>query len=127
MDAVIDKIEPAERSKKSARMFTYGNLIAISFPPFFVLWFGASILVYAIYRHHPNKRVGYYTQRAAYYYYAMAGALVPLLLFAPSDFLRGMWLWLWAIYAVVMIILSFFLLRKINNEAWEDVHYKGKA
>ena len=127
MDAVVDKIEPADRSKKSARMFTYGNLIAVSFPPFFVLWFGASILVYAIFRHHPNKRVGYYTQQAAYYYYAMAGALVPLLLFAPTGFLKNQWLWLWAIYAVVMIILSVFLLRKINNEAWEDVHYKGKA
>lgn len=127
MDAVVDKIEPAEKSKKSARMFTYGNLIAITFPPFFVLWFGASILVYAIYRHHPNKRVGYYTQRAAYYYYAMAGAVVPLLLFAPTGFLKTNWLWLWAIYAVVMVILSVLLLRRINYEAWEDVHYKGKA
>ncbi|PWR00024.1 hypothetical protein [Leucothrix pacifica] len=126
MDVIVDKIEPADKSKKSARMFTFGNLIAVSFPPFFVLWFGASILVYAIYRHHPNKRVGYYTQIAAYYYYAMAGLLVPLLTFAPDGFLRNNWVLLWAIYAVVMVILSFFLLRKINNEVWEDVHYKGK-
>lgn len=127
MDALIDKIEPAERSKKSARMFTFGNLAAVSFPPFFVLWFGASILVYAIYRHHPNKRVGFYTQRAAYYYYALAGSLVPILTFAPNGFIKMYWPWLWAICALVMVVLSVLLLRKINSETWEDTEYKGKA
>lgn len=127
MDALIDKVEPAEQSKKAARMFTFGNIAAVSFPPFFVLWFGASILVYAIYRHHPNKRVGYYTQRAAYFYYALAGSLVPILTFAPNGFIRAYWPWLWGICALVMVVLSVLLLRQINSETWQDIEYKGKA
>lgn len=119
------QIEPAERSKKSAKMFSYGNLVAVSFPPLFVLWFGASILIYAIYRHHPNKRVGFYTQRAAYYYYAIAGSMVPLFTFAPNGFIRSNWAWIWGLCALVMVILTALLLKKINNEAWEDVEFKG--
>jgi len=127
MDALVSKIEPAEQSKKSARMFSYGNLAAVSFPPLFVLWFGLSILVYAIYRHHPNARVGFYTQRAAYYYYAIAGSLVPILTFAPNGFIKANWVLLWGACALVMIVLSVLLLRQINSETWEDVEYKGKA
>lgn len=127
MDALVNKIEPAERSRKSARMFTYGNLAAVTFPPLFVLWFGASILVYAIYRHHPNKRVGYYTQKAAYYYYGLAGSLVPLFTFAPNGFIKTYWPWIWGICAVIMLVLSVSLLRKINSENWQDIEYKGKA
>lgn len=108
-------------------MFSFGNLAAVSFPPFFVLWFGASILIYAIYRHHPNKRVGFYTQRAAYYYYGLAGLLVPILTFAPNGFIKMYWPWLWVICALVMVVLSVLLLRKINSETWEDTEYKGKA
>jgi len=124
-DQVTIKVEPAERSKKSARIFTYGNLLAVSFPPLFVLWFGASILVYAIYRHHPNLRVGYYTQKAAYCYYALAGCLVPSLAFAPEGFIRNYWLLLWGICAVIMLTLSTVILRQINRETWQDIEYKG--
>jgi hypothetical protein len=126
MDTDLVKIESAESSKKSARAFSYGNIIASLFPPLFVLWFGASIIVYAILRHHPNPRVGFYTQRAAYYYYAIAGSLVPVLTFAPSGFLKNYWLYLWAICGVVLITLSIRLIRQINRESWEDIEYKGK-
>ena len=34
------------------------------------------MFVYAMYRHHPNPRVGYYTQMGAYYYYGLAGIAI---------------------------------------------------
>ncbi len=123
----MKKIEPAASSKKSARIFTFGNLASIAFPPLFVLWFGASILVYAIYRHHPNKRVGYYTQRAAYYYYGLSGSMVPIFTFTPNGFIQAYWPWIWGICALVMVVPSVFLLRQINNEVWEDVEYNTKG
>ena len=90
MEQLMTKVQLAKDSKKTARFFTYGNLLAITFPALFVLWFGASILVYAICRHHPNPRVGFYTQRAAYCYYAVAGALVPCLAFSPEGFIKDL-------------------------------------
>lgn len=127
MDQLVTKIEPAEGSKKAARMFTYGNLVAVSFPALFVLWFGASILVYAIYRHHPNPRVGFYTQRAAYCYYAVAGCLVPCLAFSPEGFIKNYWLLIWAVCATIILTLSVVILRQISRETWQDIEYKGKA
>lgn len=75
----------AASARMSARLFNLGNLIALlpglivmpiilfsepsrtamiylpilmMVPP--ILWFGVSIMVYIIARHHPNPRVGYY-------------------------------------------------------------------
>ena len=127
MDQLITKVESAQASKKAARIFTYGNLLAISFPAFFVLWFGASILVYAIYRHHPNPRVGFYTQRGAYCYYAVAGLLVPCLAFSPEGFIKDYWLLVWGVCAAIIITLSIVILRQISKEQWQDIEYKGKA
>jgi len=65
-------IVTALKAKKNARIFNYGNIVSVLIPfPFFIFWFGASMFVYALYRHHPNPRAGYYTQKAAYYYYAL--------------------------------------------------------
>jgi len=127
MDQLVTKIQLAEDSKKTARFFTYGNLLAITFPALFVLWFGASILVYAICRHHPNPRVGFYTQRAAYCYYAVAGLLVPCLAFSPEGFIKTYWLLVWAVCALIILTFSVVILRQISRELWQDIEYKGKA
>jgi len=127
MDQLTSKIESAESSQKAARIFTYGNLVSITFPALFVLWFGASILVYAICRHHPNPRVGFYTQRAAYCYYAVAGCLVPCLAFSPEGFIKNNWVSVWAICAMIILTLSVVILRQISREPWQDIEYKGKA
>jgi len=117
----------AEASKKNAKMFYYGNIIAALMPfPFFIFWFGASMFVYAMYRHHPNKRVGFHIQRAAYYYYALAGLMLPLTLFAPADFFFQYWWLLWVVLVVAMIPISMLEILKINKESWVDVEYDSQ-
>ncbi len=111
----------AASAKKTAKWFYYGNILAVLIPfPLFILWFGASMLVYAMMRHHPNPRVGYYTQIGAYHYYGVAGALVPVLTFAPGDFFANWWWALWIICAAILIPLSVRQLLRINREEWHD-------
>lgn len=112
----------AESSRKTARIFYFGNILSVLIPfPIFILWFGASMFVYAMFRHHPNPRVGYYTQIAAYHYYGLAGLLVPVLTFAPGDFFVNYWVHLWVVCAAVIIPLAVIQIMKINKEQWHDV------
>ncbi|HIP94949.1 MAG TPA: hypothetical protein EYH20_06390 [Leucothrix sp.] len=115
-------IVTALMAKKNARIFNYGNIVSVLIPfPFFIFWFGASMFVYALYRHHPNPRVGYYTQKAAYHYYALSGMLVPVLTFAPGDFFYNYWWLLWIFFALLLIPISIMEIIKINKEQWHDV------
>jgi len=112
----------AEVAMKSSKYFFYGNIAAILVPfPIFILWFGASIFVYAMFRHFPHPRVGYYTQIAAYHYYGLAGALVPVLTFAPGSFFIDYWWALWIVCAAILLPLSIFELVRINRENWQDI------
>lgn len=123
--AVEDKIITAESSRSTAKWFYYGNILSVLIPfPVFILWFGASMFVYAMLRHHPNGRVGYYTQMGAYHYYGLAGLLVPILTFAPGDFFLKYWPHLWALCAAILVPLSVMQLMKINREQWNDVEVK---
>lgn len=111
----------AESSRKTAKIFSYGNIVSVLVPfPVFILWFGASMFVYAMFRHHPNPRVGYYTQLAAYHYYGLAGALVPVLTFAPGDFFKNWWWVLWLFCIAVILPLSIRQIIQINRETWVD-------
>lgn len=115
----------AQESKKSARVFNYGNIASVLIPfPLFIFWFGASMFVYALYRHHPNPRVGFYTQKAAYHYYALAGLLVPVLTFAPGDFFKNYWWLLWGLCGLFLIPLSIREILKINKEEWHNTKIK---
>ncbi len=119
------KIVTAGQSRKTAKIFSYGNIAAVLIPfPLFIFWFGASMFVYAMHRHHPNSRVGYYTQMAAYYYYGLAGVLSIVMLFAPGDFFfkYGWMLWLGCI--LYLLPLSIREIIKINKEEWHDVTIK---
>ncbi len=116
------KIVTAAESKKSAKIFNYGNIASVLIPfPLFIFWFGASMFIYAMYRHHPNPRVGFYTQKAAYYYYALSGMLVPVLTFAPGDFFYKYWWLLWGISFFFLVPLSIREIIRINREEWHDV------
>lgn len=122
------KLVTAETSKKTARIFHYGNILAILIPfPLFIFWFGASMFVYAMCRHHPNARVGYYTQKGAYYFYALAGFLVVILTFAPKVLFEDIIyaLLLWALCAIVLIPLSIKEIMQINREDWKDIEHNG--
>ena len=111
----------AVSARKTAKIFYYGNILAVLIPfPVFILWFGAGILVYALLRHNPNPRVGYYTQIATDHYYGLAGGLVPVLTFAPGDFFVNWWWALWIICVVVLVPLSIRQILRINREEWHD-------
>ncbi len=126
MNQVKTQVVTAEVAKKSAKYFIYGNLAAIIVPfPIFILWFGASIFVYAMFRHFPHPKVGYYTQIAAYHYYGLAGLLVPVLTFAPGSFFMSYWWALWIVCAVILLPLSIRELIRINNDDWEDVEVES--
>ena len=115
----------AAESKKAAKYFIYGNIVAILIPfPLFILWFGASIFVYAMFRNFPNPKVGDYTQRAAYHYYGLAGLLVPLLTFAPGSFFIEYWWLLWGGCALVLLSLSIRELLNVNKDNWQDIEVK---
>lgn len=118
------KIVTAQQAKRSAKIFNYGNIVSVLIPfPFFIFWFGASMFVYALFRHYPNQRVGYYTQKAAHHYYALAGLLVPVLTFAPGDFFQNYWWVLWGLCALFLIPISIIEIIKINREEWQDTQF----
>ena len=85
------------------------------------------MFVYAMFRHHPNTRVGYYTQKGAYYFYSLVGFLVVILTFAPRVLFEDIRyaLLLWGLCALVLIPLSIKEIMQINREDWQNVEYKG--
>ena len=97
-----------------------GNLISMLMPPLPLLWFGGSMLIYAMHRHHPNPKVGEYTQRAAYRFYAVMGAIIPVGTFFPG---RGITSWLiaWGIGLAVIVPWSLWSIVRIRRENWPDI------
>lgn len=105
----------------SASLFNIGCIAALLLPiPLGLLWLGASIVVYAMNRHHPNPKVGNYTQRMAYVFYGVAGFFVAIAIFFSGTS------WLpyaigWAIGAAIVIPWALIELVRIRRESWEDL------
>lgn len=99
----------------------YGNIIAILIPfPLLIFWFGASMVVYAMNRHHPNPKVGHYIQQAAYRFYGITGFFIVVATFIPGD---G-WMWhllAWLVAALTLIPWSIVDLRRIAKDEWVDI------
>ena len=113
------KIISAQSAKRSATWFNYGNLLAILIPmPIMVFWFGASIALYTMLRHHPNPRVGHYTQWAAYRFYGLLGLVVVVATFYGTSITA--WLITWVVLAIVMIPWTIYDLVQIYKEEWHD-------
>ena len=135
------KIVTAKSARGAAKAFNYGNIVVIGIagaplvigagqtgPALIfatilavvplVLWFGASMLLYAFNRHHPNPRVGHYTQWAAYRFYALLGALIVVGTFFPPEILY--FAIYWAITATIVIPWSILDIIRINRETWHD-------
>lgn len=109
------------RSARFAAMqMDLGNLISMLLPPLPLLWFGGSILIYAMHRHHPNPRVGHYTQSAAYRFYAVICAIIPIGTFFPG---RGVtpWLIAWGVGLAVIVPWSLWSIARIRREDWPDI------
>ena len=114
------RIISAASARWAARWFNVGNLLAVLVPlPLGMLWFAASIVVYAINRHHPNPRVGYYTQQAAYRFYGLLGCVVVIATFFSSG--STTWLITWAVIAAVLIPWTIWDLIRITQESWQAV------
>lgn len=109
----------AVSARRAATLFNYGNLLAICIPlPLGILWVGVSMVVYAMNRHHPNPRVGYYTQWAAYRFYGLVGFVVAEATFYNEGHLA--WLITWAVIAAILIPWTLYDLVRIYRETWVD-------
>jgi hypothetical protein len=108
------------QARRAAGHMDMGNIVALVIPfPVGVFWFGLSMLIYAFHRHHPNPKVGHYTQWAAYRFYGVVGALVPVATFFPGSSLK-LWLAAWAVSAAIVIPSSVWALVKIRRDTWDD-------
>ncbi len=111
----------AASSQRSASLMNYGNIVSILLPvPLLIFWFGASMLVYAMNRHHPDERVGHYTQQAAYRFYGITGFFTAAATFIPG----GGWTYYliaWGLAAAVLIPWSIMDLLKIRREDWQEL------
>jgi len=112
-------VATARSARKAAALFNYGNIISLLLPfPLLIFWLGASMFVYAMNRHHPNPKVGHYTQQAAYRFYGITGFFVAVAMFLPVNFTY--YAIAWAVTAVILIPWSIIDLRRISREHWED-------
>ena len=141
------KIIPATNARMFARLFNIGNLvsvmpglivapiillvdqertsmifmfIAMIVPP--ILWFGLSIMIYIISRHHPNALVGHYTQQAAYRYYGMIGIVIPVGTFFGTDWKP--WILMGGIVGIILVPWTIWELIKTQKENWQDTEIK---
>ena len=113
------KIVTAASARRAAKWFNYGTLVAIAIPlPLAIFWTGMSMLIYALNKHHPNPKVGYYTQSAAYRFYGVAGFSVAVAIFFPPKII--FYLVIWAIAAAILVPWTLYDLHRINKDTWED-------
>ena len=115
------------KARAAATAFNIRNIVAIIVPiPLGMLWLGMSMLVYAMNRHHPNQKVGHYTQQAAYRFYGVTGFFVAAAAFIPG----GGWdyyLLAWGLAALVLVPWSIVDLVRIRRDHWEDIEVRGAA
>lgn len=148
--ASSDQHVSAANARRMARLFNIGNIVALLpgllvapviilgepqriamilmfiamiVPP--ILWFGISMVVYTIARHHPNHRVGYYTQQAAYRFYGMFGIIIPVGTFYGNQW--QLWIITGGIVGLVIIPWSVWDLVRIRRENWQDIQLQRET
>ncbi len=117
------KIFSAKSAKFSATILHWGNIVVISIPLLIPIWFGATILIYAMNRHNPNPRVGHYIQWGASVFYAVIGLIIPVATFFPPK--MEYYLYLWAAIFTLIIPISIYFLIRIHKEDWQDTEYES--
>lgn len=116
----VGQVVRGSSARTAAALMDYGNIITIIFIPLIIVWFGASMLVYAMNRHHPNPKVGHYTQWAAYRFYGVTGFFTAAAIFIPG----GNWkyyLVAWVLAALIIIPWSILDLMRIYKDEWVDM------
>ena len=119
-DESSSRIVSAKSARFAAMQLDVGNIICMIVVPLSVLWFGASMLIYALHRHHPNPKVGKYTQWAAYRFYGVMGLVIPVGTFFPGKGAEP-WLIAWAIGVLVIVPWSVWSIIKMRKDDWQDV------
>ena len=114
------RVVSGHSSRFAAMQMDLGNMISMLLPPLPLLWFGGSMLIYALHRHHPDPRVGRYTQSAAYRFYGVMGAIIPVGTFFPG---RGIMPWViaWGLGLAVIVPWSLWSIARIRRENWPDI------
>ncbi len=107
-------------SRFAAMQMDIGNLVSMLLPPLPLLWFGGSMLIYALHRHHPNPRVGHFTQNAAYRFYGVMGAIIPIGTFFPGRGIES-WLIAWGAGLAIIVPWSLWSIARIRREQWDDL------
>ena len=85
-------------------------------PP--ILWFGISIIIYALTKHHPHDKVGHYVQQAAYRFYGLFGTIIPVGTFYGTDW--RLWIITGGVISVIIIPWSIWDIIKILKDDWQD-------
>lgn len=116
----------ARSCRFAAYLFNIGNIITVLIPPLGMLWIAISMVIYALNRHHPNEKVGQYTQMAAYRLYGVTGTIVAAAIFIPSHGINY-YLGLWALAALVILPLSLRDLYRISKDDWCDMEVDAEA
>ena len=116
----------ARSCRFAASLFNYGNIIAVLLPPLGLLWLAASMIIYALNRHHPNEKVGHYTQQAAYRIYGVTGLIVAAAIFIPKNGLYY-YLGIWALAVLIILPWSIRDLWRIRKDEWCDVEFELTA
>jgi len=110
---------PGRKARFAAALFHYGDLLALLLPfPLMIFWLGASMFVYAMNRHHPDPKVGHYTQRAAYVFYGVTGFFVAVGMFLPARL--DYYLIAWGVMALILVPWTLRELWRIHHDTWED-------
>ena len=120
MSEAESRVVTGKGARLAAALFNYGNIAAVLIPiPVGLLWLAASIVIYAMNRHHPEPRVGHYTQQAAYRFYGTVGFFVVAANFIPAQV--GYFLAVWALGILVIVPWSLVDLVRIHRETWPDL------
>lgn len=120
-----DRIVTAKSARFAATHMDIGNMVSILLPPLPVLWFGISMLVYALHKHHPEPKVGRYTQWAAYRFYGVMGVIIPVGTFFPGDGIMP-WLVSWALGIAIIVPWSIWSIVCIYRDTWQDIQLPPK-
>lgn len=114
------RVIKASSSRFAAMQMDIGNIVSMLLPPLPVLWFGASMLVYALHRHHPDPKVGEYTRWAGYRFYAVMGLIIPVGTFFPGD-AKVAWLSAWILGILIIVPWSAWSILRARRDHWEDI------
>jgi len=117
---VIGRVARGSSARTAASIMSFGNLFAIIFIPVIIFWWGASMLVYTMNRHHPNPKVGHYTQQAATVFYGASGFFIVVATLVPADD-WSYYLVAWVLAALVIIPWSILILIRIYRDQWNDI------